>query len=269
MHRPVALIATSALSYKGAKPVWENADCDWRFVPDLPRRRRVERPGAAFAAAVSRSHPMNAKSSGSFQLPALPWDEGALDPVISARTVAFHYGKHHLTYVQKLNELVAGTRYVDMPLEQVVELTYTNPAERKIFNNAAQAWNHTFFWRCLRPRAGGKPSGELARRIEGDLGGFEKFREQFIKEAVDCFGSGWAWLAEKDGKLQVMATPNAENPLVHGAKPILTVDVWEHAYYLDYQNKRQEFVTAVVDKLLDWRYAEEQLEGGVKPRKAA
>ena len=208
-----------------------------------------------------------AQTAGPFQLPSLPWDEGALDPVISARTIGFHYGAHHLTYVKKLNELVAGTRFADMPLERVVTESAGRDEHRKIFNNAAQAWNHTFFWNCLRPRAGGAPTGALAQRIESDLGGAKAFRDKFVQAAVDCFGSGWAWLASRDGKLEIVATSNADNPLTRGATPLLTVDVWEHAYYLDYQNKRQAFVEAVVDKLLNWDFAQQQLDSAA--RKAA
>ena len=207
--------------------------------------------------------------TGPFQLLPLPWAENALDPVISANTISFHYGKHHATYVKKLNELVAGTRYAQMPLERVIAETAGHPDSQKIFNNAAQAWNHTFFWSCMRPGAGGKPSGAVAEAIERDLGGYDKFRESFIKAAVDCFGSGWAWLALRNGKLEIIALPNAGTPIASGSTALLTVDVWEHAYYLDYQNRRPDFVTAVVDKLLDWNFAAQQLESSSQPRKAA
>jgi superoxide dismutase, Fe-Mn family len=208
--------------------------------------------------------------TGPFQLPPLPWAENALDPVISANTISFHYGKHHATYVKKLNELVSGTRYAQMPLERVIAETAGHPDSQKIFNNAAQAWNHTFFWNCMRPGAGGKPTGILAEAIDRDLGGYDKFREGFIKAAVECFGSGWAWLALRNGKLEVVALPNAGTPIASGSTALLTVDVWEHAYYLDYQNRRPEFVTAVVDKLLDWNFAAQQLEKSPsQPRKAA
>ena len=198
--------------------------------------------------------------AGPFELPPLPWEESALEPVMSAKTLSFHYGKHHRTYVSKLNELVRGTRYEEMPLERVIVETAGHPDSQKIFNNAAQAWNHTFFWNCLRPGAGGKPSGTLANRIDAELGGFDTFREAFVKTAVECFGSGWAWLAERNGKLDVLALPNAGTPLANGGTPLMTIDVWEHAYYLDYQNERPKFVAAVFDKLLNWDFAEEQLQ---------
>jgi Fe-Mn family superoxide dismutase len=210
------------------------------------------------------------KATGPFQLPPLPWAENGLEPVISASTISFHYGKHHAAYVKKTNELVAGTRFADMPLERIIAETAGHPDSQKLFNQAAQAWNHTFFWNCLRPGAGGKPAGELARRIDAELGGFDRFREQFVKAAVECFGSGWAWLADRDGKLEVVAMPNAGTPLATGARPLITLDVWEHAYYLDYQNERPKFVNAVFDKLLNWRFAEEQCDkAGSKQRKAA
>jgi len=206
-----------------------------------------------------------ATQTAPFQLPPLPWQENALDPVISANTIGFHYGKHHRAYVNKLNELVQGTRFADMPLEKVVKETAGK--EQKIFNNAAQAWNHTFFWNCLR-KGGGKPGGTLASRIDADCGGYESFTKKFTEAAVNCFGSGWAWLVEKDGKLDIMATPNAETPIAKGITPLLTLDVWEHAYYVDYENRRPEHVDAVIDKLLDWEFAAQQLEQA-KQRKAA
>jgi superoxide dismutase, Fe-Mn family len=199
-------------------------------------------------------------ASGPFELPPLPWEESALEPVMSARTLSFHYGKHHRTYVSKLNELVRATRYEEMPLERVIVETAGHPDSQKIFNNAAQAWNHTFFWNCLRPGAGRQPSGTLANRIDAELGGFDAFREAFVKTAVECFGSGWAWLAERNGKLDILALPNAGTPLANGGTPLMTIDVWEHAYYLDYQNERPKYVEAVFDKLLDWDFAQEQLQ---------
>ena len=212
---------------------------------------------------------MNARSSGPFQLPPLPWDQGALDPVMSARTIGLHYGKHHKAYVDKLNELVAGTRLADMSLEQVVAQSAGDSENRKVFNNAAQHWNHSFFWKCLKP-GGGKPAGEMARRLESDLGGYEAFRAAFEKTAVETFGSGWAWLVLRDGKLEILSTSNAGTPITMGATPLLTIDVWEHAYYVDYENRRPEYVKAVMERLLDWNFAAEQLAGGgAGARKAA
>ena len=206
--------------------------------------------------------------AGPFQLPPLPWSENALDPVISSRTIGLHYGKHHRAYVNKLNELVAGTPLAGMPLERVIQESAGGGDKQKIFNNAAQIWNHTFFWNCLRPGGGGKPSGEVAQRIESDLGGYDRFRQQFADAAVNCFGSGWAWLVDRGGKLEIVATSNAGTPITQGATPLLTIDVWEHAYYVDYENRRPDFVNAVIDKLLDWEHAQKQL-ASAKGRKAA
>jgi len=213
---------------------------------------------------------MTAQATRPFQLPPLPCDQGALDPVISARTIGLHYGKHHKTYVDKLNELVAGTKYADLPLGEVVRQAARDEKDKKIFNNAGQHWNHSFFWNSLKPGGGGEPKGELAKRIDSDLGGIEAFRKDFEKAAIETFGSGWAWLALKDGKLQIISTSNAGTPLATGAAPLLTIDVWEHAYYLDYENRRPEFVKAVISKLLNWDWAQQQLEQAASgDRKAA
>ncbi len=209
---------------------------------------------------------MNA-TAAPFSLPPLPWSEDALAPVVSAKTIGLHYGKHHRAYVNKLNELVAGTPMADMPLERVIAES-ANGKNQKVFNNAAQTWNHTFFWNCLRPNGGGKPGSQIAQRIDSDLGGFDAFKKNFAETAVNTFGSGWAWLAMKDGKLQIMSTSNADNPLTKGATPLLTIDVWEHAYYVDYENRRPEFVAAVIDKLLNWEFAEKQM-ANAGARKAA
>ena len=209
---------------------------------------------------------MDAKATGPFTLPKLPWDEAALDPVISARTIQLHHGKHHKAYVDKTNELVAGTPMAGMNLEDVVRAAQKEK-NQKLFNNAAQAWNHTFFWHCLRPGGGG-PSGDIARRLESDLGGLETFRKNFAKAAVECFGSGWAWLVDRGGKLEIVATSNAATPLTSGATPLITLDVWEHAYYVDYQNRRPDYAEAVIAKLLNWEFAAQNL-GNSRQRKAA
>ena len=197
-------------------------------------------------------------ADGPFKLPPLPYAENALEPVISARTIGFHYGKHHQGYVNNLNKLVTGTPLADQPLEAVVKAT-ANPDQTVIFNNAAQVWNHTFYWNSLKPKGGGKPTGALAEMIDKSFGGFEQFKAEFAKAATSQFGSGWAWLVKDGDKLAVVKTGNADNPLVHGQKPLLTVDVWEHAYYLDYQNRRAEYVTAVLDGLINWDFAAQNL----------
>jgi superoxide dismutase, Fe-Mn family len=210
---------------------------------------------------------MNAQTPP-FELPPLPWQENALEPVISARTIALHYGKHHAAYVQKLNELVAGTRFAELPLEHVIAATVGNAETQKIFNNAAQAWNHTFFWNCLRAGSGGEPPRGVARLLDESFGGTAQFKEKFAEAAIDCFGSGWAWLVARGGKLEVIATSNANTPITMGATPLLALDVWEHAYYVDYENRRPEFVKAVIDRLLNWEFALEQLDKS-ELRKAA
>src|ERR1019366_825802 len=196
------------------------------------------------------------KAKPSFTLPKLPYEENALEPVISARTLSFHYGKHHAGYVAKLNELVEGTPYKGRPLDEVVTRTAKDPATKLIFNNAAQAWNHDFYWRSMRPKGGGIPGGALGSAIERDFGGLAEFRTAFSKAAAGEFGSGWAWLvAGKDRKLKIAATDDADTPIVRGEKPLLTIDVWEHAYFLDYQNRRPDYIAAWLDKLANWEFA--------------
>ncbi len=197
---------------------------------------------------------MDKPNTGPFTLSPLPYDEGALAPVISANTMSFHYGKHHKAYVDNLNRLAQNTRFGAMPLDEVVRESAKNPADRAIFNNAAQAWNHAFFWACLSPR-GGQPSGDLKQALERDFGSVESFREQFAKEGAAQFGSGWVWLVGDGGKLKIEKTANAETPMAHGRRCLLTIDVWEHAYYLDYQNRRPDFLKAVSEKLLNWDFA--------------
>ena len=206
---------------------------------------------------LNGSRPARA-ADGPFTLPPLPYADNALEPAISARTIGFHYGKHHQGYVNNLNKLVAGTPLADQPLEAVIKATAT-PDQTVIFNNAAQIWNHTFYWNSLRPKGGGKPSGALAEMIDKSFGGFEQFKTEFAKAATSQFGSGWAWLVKDGDKLAVVKTGNADTPLVHGQKPLLTVDVWEHAYYLDYQNRRADYVTAVLDGLINWDFAAQNL----------
>ncbi len=195
-----------------------------------------------------------------FELPALPFDKTALEPHISAQTFDFHHGKHHAAYVNNLNGLLKDSPLAKASLEEVILSSAKNlPAQQGLFNNAAQVWNHTFFWNCLTPNGGGKPSGKLLARIESDFGSYEKFAEEFKNAAVTQFGSGWAWLVEENGKLKIVKTANADLPMAHGQKALLTVDVWEHAYYLDYQNRRPDFVQTFLDKLVNWRFVEKTL----------
>ena len=190
-----------------------------------------------------------------FTLPPLPFAEGALAPVISANTLGFHYGKHHKAYVDNLNNLVKGGEFEGQSLEAIIKATAGKADKAGVFNNAAQVWNHTFYWNCLKPNGGGKPSGRIAQMIDSDLGGYDKFKADFAQTCVTQFGSGWGWLVAEGGKLKLVKTPNAENPMVKGQTALLTIDVWEHAYYLDYQNRRPDHVNAVLDKLINWEFA--------------
>ncbi|MBI5548616.1 MAG: superoxide dismutase [Deltaproteobacteria bacterium] len=195
------------------------------------------------------------KPAGPVTLPPLPYAKDALAPAISANTLSFHYGKHHQAYVDKTRELVAGTDLATKPLEDIVRAAATDPARVTLFNNAAQAWNHGFYWKSLAPSGGGAPTGALLDKVKRDFGSVDDLKKQLVEAAVSQFGSGWAWLVLDADKLKVIKTANAETPLVKSLKPLLTVDVWEHAYYLDYQNRRKDHVQAVVDKLLHWGFA--------------
>jgi len=195
------------------------------------------------------------RAASSIVLPPLPYAENALEPVITAKTLSFHYGKHHKAYVDNLNKLITGTDYSDLSLEEIIKGTVGRPERVAIFNNAAQIWNHTFYWNSLSPKGGGDPPAALKHKIEASFGSVDAFKKEFAAAAVSQFGSGWAWLILEDGKLKVVKTANAEDPLTTGKKPLLTIDVWEHAYYLDYQNRRPDYVNAVLDKLINWEFA--------------
>jgi Fe-Mn family superoxide dismutase len=192
-------------------------------------------------------------------LPALPFADNALDPVISANTLSFHYGKHHKTYVDNLNKLVAGTELADLSLEQVITASAGRADRVGIFNNAAQIWNHTFYWNSLAPKGGGEPPAALKQKIEADFGTVDACKQELVAAATTQFGSGWAWLVQDGGKLKVVKTANANVPSTDGMKPLLVIDVWEHAYYLDYQNRRVDYVNATIDKLINWGFAEKNL----------
>ena len=189
-----------------------------------------------------------------FELPPLPYAQDALEPYMSAETLEYHYGKHHKTYVDNLNKAVAGTPDENATLEEIIL-----KAEGPLFNNSAQVWNHTFFWNCLTPGGGGAPTGAVAERIDADLGGYDEFRTKLAEAGATQFGSGWAWLVEKDGKLDIMKTPNADLPMKHGAKALFTIDVWEHAYYIDYRNARPKFLETVLDSLVNWDFVNQNL----------
>lgn len=195
-----------------------------------------------------------------FTLPPLPYAQDALEPYISARTMSFHYGKHHQGYVNNLNKLTAGTKLAGLPLDKIIRQTVDNPDQAGIFNNAAQVWNHTFFWNSMKPNGGGVPKGKLAEHINDAFGSFEAFKAAFTEAGLTQFGSGWAWLVQEGDTLKIVKTANADTPLAHGQTPLLTCDVWEHAYYLDYQNGRKAFVEAFLDHLANWEFAEAQLK---------
>jgi Fe-Mn family superoxide dismutase len=197
-----------------------------------------------------------------FKLPALPWAEEALAPHISANTIGFHYGKHHAAYVANLNKLAEGTPFVGMPLEEVIRESAGDGSRVGVFN-AAQIWNHTFFWNSMRPGGGGEPSSDLMSKIDASFGSYDNFREQFATKAATLFGAGWTWLVAEGDKLDIVQTPNAGTPLiVEGQTPLLTLDVWEHAYYLDYQNRRPDFIKTFLDHLVNWDFAEANLANG-------
>ena len=193
--------------------------------------------------------------SAPFSLPPLPYADTALEPLISANTLSFHYGKHHKAYVDNLNKLVEGKDLATMTLEQIIHASAGKADMAGVFNNAAQVWNHTFYWNSMKPNGGGKPTGALAAAIDKDLGGYDKFKADLSAAAMTQFGSGWAWLVAEAGTLKIVKTGNAEVPLTKGQTPLLTIDVWEHAYYLDYQNLRAKYVETLIDKLLNWDFA--------------
>lgn len=185
-----------------------------------------------------------------FELPALPWEKNALEPHITAETLDYHYGKHHNAYVTNLNNMTEGKPEADKSLEELIKT-----AEGGLFNNAAQVWNHTFYWNCMKPNGGGEPTGALAEAINGAFGSFDKFKEEFSNAAKTQFGSGWAWLVKgADGKLKVTKTGNADCPIRTGDTPLLTIDVWEHAYYIDYRNARPKYIETFLSSLVNWDF---------------
>ena len=192
-------------------------------------------------------------------LPELPYPKDALAPVISANTLEFHHGKHHKAYVDNLAKLIAGTDLADADLESIIKKSSADPAKAGIFNNAAQVLNHSFYWKCLKGGGGGAPTGAIAAKITAEFGTYEKFAEELKNAGVTQFGSGWAWLVLEKGALKITKTANADTPMVHGQKPLLTIDVWEHAYYLDYQNRRPDYLTAVIGKLINWDFVNANL----------
>jgi Fe-Mn family superoxide dismutase len=194
-----------------------------------------------------------------FTLPPLPYPKDALEPYISAKTLDFHHDKHHKAYVETLNKLVEGTPEADMSLEELIVATHHDDSKTTVFNNAAQVWNHTFLWNCMK-KAGGEPNGGVKKAIDHEFGKYENFAKEFKEAATTQFGSGWAWLVFDAGKLKIIKTSNAINPIAGGQSALLTCDVWEHAYYLDYQNRRPDFVQAFLEHLVNWEFVAENLE---------
>jgi superoxide dismutase, Fe-Mn family len=227
------------------------------------RREFLIQAGTAAAAfalvnASGEAH-VTPQKPASIELPPLPYPPQALAPAISENTISFHYGKHHQTYVANVVKMIAGTEYAALPLVEIIKRTFGKADQASLFNNAAQVFNHTFYWNSMKPAGGGEPKGRIRERIMSSFGSTQKFADEFSRAASSQFGSGWAWLVLDAGQLKVMKTSNAETPITAGIKPLLTIDVWEHAYYLDYQNRRADYISAFVDKLLNWDFAESNL----------
>jgi superoxide dismutase, Fe-Mn family len=197
-----------------------------------------------------------------FEQPALPYEFTALEPHMTAKTFEFHYGKHHATYVTNLNNLTKDSPLANQSLEEIIKATFGDPSKAGIFNNAAQVWNHTFFWKSMKPNGGGTPTGDLATQINATFGSLDKFKEEFKAAATTQFGSGWAWLVKDGNTLKITKTGNAENPIAHGQTPLLTLDVWEHAYYIDFQNRRPDFISTYLENLVNWDFAAANFAGG-------
>jgi Fe-Mn family superoxide dismutase len=231
------------------------------MAPALSRRDFL---GASVSAALLLALggvSCSVRAGTAHDLPPLPYADGDLAPVISAQTIGFHYGKHHKAYVDNLNKLAAGTEFAELSLEKIIAATAGKADKSAVYNNAAQAWNHAFYWRSLQPKGGGEPPAALKQKIEASFGSVDQCKQAFAAAAIGQFGSGWAWLVLDGDRLKVVNTPNADGPWTKGLKPLLTIDVWEHAYYLDYQNRRADYVHAVIDKLINWDFAAENIGG--------
>ena len=210
--------------------------------------------GAAVSLAMGGIFRPAQAGASPYTLPPLPYAENALEPVISARTIGFHYGKHHKAYMDNLNKLIAGTQFADTPLEDIIKSTSGQADKAAVFNNAAQFWNHSFYWRSLTPKGGGEPPAALKQKMEEAFGSVDACKKALADTTVSQFGSGWGWLVLDQGKLKIVKTGNADVPFTKGMKPLLTIDVWEHAYYLDFQNRRADYVKAIIEKLVNWEF---------------
>jgi len=232
--------------------------------PAVDRREFLRKSGVAAAAlimplACGRHAAGTGQTGSAISLPALPYAQNALAPAISENTLSFHHGKHHQTYVSNTLKMIAGTEFEKATLEEIIQKTAGKADQMGLFNNAAQAFNHTFYWNSMKPGGGGPPAGRIAGKIKESFGSYAKFAEAFSNAATTQFGSGWAWLVQDGGKLQVLKTANADTPVALALKPLITIDVWEHAYYLDYQNRRADYIKAFMEKLLNWDFAEKNL----------
>jgi Fe-Mn family superoxide dismutase len=224
----------------------------------LANLNRNNETNGVMTTKTESHNPATAKTE--FQLPPLPYAQDALAPHVSVKTMSFHYGKHHQAYVDNLNKLVAGTSWAGQPLEKIIRETSGAADKAGIFNNAAQVWNHTFFWQSMKAGGGGKPEGRLLKLIDKSFDSFDEFKKAFMTAALAQFGSGWAWLIQEGENLKIVKTSNADTPVAHGQTALLACDVWEHAYYLDYQNRRKDFVEAFLNPLANWEFAASQLK---------
>ncbi len=222
---------------------------------------KAARPPAPTPPAAAAAPPVPAPAHPSLVLPALPYAQNALEPHISSATLSFHHGKHHKGYFDKVNQLVETAPFKALKGKSLDDLVIgsAKAKDKKLFNAAAQAWNHTFYWQSMRPKGGGPPSGKLAERITKDFGSYDNFKTQFIQIGADHFSNGWVWLVLDQGKLKIVDTHDADTPVIRKQKPLLVSDLWEHAYYLDYKNLRKDYLTAFVDHLIDWSFVEKNL----------
>ena len=229
----------------------------------MDRRNFLKLSAGAGALALFQITGVSCAGSGGGLIiqESLPYKADALEPYISEKTIRFHYGKHHAGYVKKLNQMIKVTAYAGLGIEAIIQKTYGSAGETGIFNNAAQVFNHTFYWNSMKPGGGGAPTGIIAEKIEADFGSYDAFKKDFASAALSQFGSGWAWLVKDGDALKILKTSNADTPIAEGLIPLLTVDVWEHAYYLDYQNRRAEYVDAYLEHLVNWEFAETNLVG--------
>ncbi len=236
-----------------------------REEPSVASRREFLIQSGTAAAAIALSvtgvgAQAQVQQSAAITLPPLPYAQNALTPSISENTISFHYGKHHQAYVNNVIKMVAGTEFAAMPLVDIIKKTSGKPDQASLFNNAAQVFNHTFYWNSMKPGGGGEPTGRIRDRILVSFGSYQKFADEFSNAAATQFGSGWAWLVVDGGQLKVVKTSNADTPVARDIKPLITIDVWEHAYYLDYQNRRPDYIQAYISKLLNWDFAEKNLD---------